>query len=117
MKIVRADALSYIPASHEDPAAPGVLKRVLLSRSELRGTPQMINWSKLPARKAFCPHLHESMEEVFIMMKGRAEIEIDGECALLGRGDAVVVPPHSRHSMRNTTEEDVEFLAIGFAVA
>ena len=116
MRIVRGSQLNYIPAAHEDPIRPGVLKRVLATRDELiAGRLQMINWAMIPAGASFQPHYHQDMQEVFIILSGRVEITVDGIISELAAGDAVFIDPHEVHCMRNPTEHSVEFVALGIS--
>lgn len=116
MKIIRLAGIERVPASHEDPAAPGVLKRILLKRDDLAsGRIQMINWSTLLPGKSFRPHYHDAMEEVFIILDGESQITIGDEKERLGRGDAVIVPENAVHVMKNLTDHEVHYIAIGIA--
>jgi mannose-6-phosphate isomerase-like protein (cupin superfamily) len=116
MKIFRLPELEWLPASHESPQSPSVWKKVLLQKADLlEGCVQMVNWCRMEPGKAFHPHYHEDMEEVFILLKGRARIFVPGEEAGLREGEAVVIPPREIHEMKNTGEEDLEYLAIGIS--
>jgi mannose-6-phosphate isomerase-like protein (cupin superfamily) len=117
MKIIRFSNIPYTPASHEDPSHPGVLKKVLLhADSFVGGHVQMINWATLGVAKGFTPHYHEDMQEVFIIVNGKARIQIDHEQARLEPGDAVVVPIGAMHTMDNIGDGDVDYIAIGVAL-
>ena len=75
MKFIAAADKSFVPAGHENPLAPGVLKKVLFVKDDLReGRIQMVNWAKLPAGNRFAAHYHESMQEIFIMMTGQVRL-------------------------------------------
>jgi mannose-6-phosphate isomerase-like protein (cupin superfamily) len=114
MRVIRGTELKFMAASHEDPGNPGVLKKVLLQRDDLiEGRVQMINWALLPAGQAFRAHYHEDMEEVFIIISGRAEITVDKERTKLQEGDAVVIPARGIHKMKNIGGEDVEYVVVG----
>ncbi len=114
MHIVRGDAIAYVPASHERPDEPGVLKKVLVHSGDLiEGRIQMINWALLPAGKSFQAHFHEDMQEIFILVQGSTRIEIEGESAELHSGDAVFVPVAAVHTMHNPGDEDAAYIAIG----
>jgi len=114
MHIVRGDGIAYIPASHERPDEPGVLKKVLVQAGDLiEGRVQMINWALLPAGKSFQAHYHEDMQEIFILVQGSTRIEIEGESAVLNTGDAVFVPVAAVHTMHNLHPEDAVYIAIG----
>lgn len=106
--------IEYIPASHEDPKNPGVFKKVMLRKDDLLdGRIQMINWAKLPKGQKFSKHYHEDMEEIFIILSGKAEIMIGEETEELGKGDLVVIPVRAVHEMKNISKEDVYYIAIG----
>jgi len=116
MKLFRSNALDFIPAGHEDPKAPGVLKKVLLCADDLvRGKIQMVNWALLPAGRSFKPHYHEYMQEVFIMIRGDATITVGQRKARIGPGDAIVIPVGKIHRMENMGKEDVEYVVLGIS--
>ena len=43
MKIIPSASRSFVPAGHENPLSPGVLKKVLLEKADLR--PGRFRWS------------------------------------------------------------------------
>jgi mannose-6-phosphate isomerase-like protein (cupin superfamily) len=111
---VSFDALCFVPASHEDPANPSVLKKVLFHREDLQpGRLQMFNWAKLPAGSSFTAHYHEDMQEVFLIVQGTARMVVEGETIQLARGDAIAVQPREVHRMWNDTSEDVDYIVFG----
>ena len=117
MRIVSGTALSFVPASHEDPRAPGVLKKILGADSDfLQGRVRMINWALLPRGRGFRAHYHEDMQEIFIIVKGQVEIKVDGQIAGMQPGDAVFIEPREVHVMRNCGDCDAEYLAIGISL-
>ncbi|MDY7030661.1 MAG: cupin domain-containing protein [Thermodesulfobacteriota bacterium] len=117
MKIIRSSDLEFVPASHEHTKSPGVLKKILLYNEDImNGDVQMINWALLPAGRSFQAHYHEDMEEIFIILKGRVKIIIDGEEAILETGDTVVVPMMCVHTMDNAEFEDVEYIVVGVSL-
>ena len=116
MRIIRSVELEFIPASHEDAASPGVFKKVMLRKDDfLDGRVEMINWALLPTGKSFAPHYHEDMQEVFIIIQGKAEITVDEEAEHIDQGDAVVIPAGSVHKMKNIGAEHVEYVVVGIS--
>ena len=116
MLIVRGAALTFEPASHEDSAAPGVYKRVLLQKEQLApGRLQMVNWALLPAHASFRPHYHEDMEEIFIILNGRVALRTSDQEYVLEAGDAAVIPCRQVHSMTNMTAAEVQYLVVGIS--
>jgi mannose-6-phosphate isomerase-like protein (cupin superfamily) len=117
MRIIRGNDIPYIPASHERPDEPGVLKKVLVQAGDLiEGRVQMINWALLPAGKSFQAHYHEDMQEIFILVQGSTRIEIAGESAELYTGDAVFIPVAAVHTMHNRCDDDAAYIAIGITL-
>lgn len=114
MKIIRGASIEFIQAAHEDPKDPGALKKILLKKGDLSpGRVQMINWAKIPVGKSFSSHLHEDMEEVFIVLTGKAEVVVGDETDKLEVGDAVVIPEKHNHVMKNVGNVDIEYIVIG----
>ena len=117
MKIIRSKELKFIPASLEDKKSPGVWKKILLEKDDLiNGRVQMVNWSKLPVGSSFKSHYHQDMEEVFIILKGKAKIKVDKEEELIEKGDLVVIPMKKVHQMKNAGKEEVEYLVLGVSL-
>jgi len=75
----------------------------------------MVNWCRMGPGKAFRAHYHEDLEEIFIILKGKAEILVNGEEAEMGAREAVVILPREVHEMKNAGGEDLEYLAIGIS--
>lgn len=120
MKVIRGDQIEFVPASHEDPANPGVLKRVLATKNQLlNGRVQMVNWARLPAGRSFQPHYHEDMQEVFIILNGTVTMQVsgddDGTLCELRPGDAVLIEPREIHQMSNLSKRDVDYLVFGIS--
>lgn len=116
MKLIKADRSGFVPASHENPQAPGVFKRVIAAADQFQaGRVQMLNWARLPAGSSFQWHYHEDMQEVFVLVKGQALMCGAGQTLLMQAGDAVIVDAHEPHQMRNDQPEDAEYLVFGIS--
>jgi mannose-6-phosphate isomerase-like protein (cupin superfamily) len=114
MKIIRLKNVKAIPASHEDPKNPGVLKHVLVQEKDLvRGHIRMINWATLAPGKSFRRHYHEDLQEVFIIVTGDPAIVVDGVRATLHRGDAIIIDKNQKHEMTNNGRKPTVYVAIG----
>lgn len=116
MKIIKGKDLKFVPASHEDPQNPGVLKKILLFKDDLiEGRIQMVNWSSVPVGKSFRNHYHEDMSEVFILVSSKARMVVDGEEVELEKGDCVVVPILGKHKMTNIGRSEVLYIVVGIS--
>ena len=43
------------------------------------------------------PHVHQDLEQAFFILQGQAEVEIDGEKAVVGPEDFIFLPPGTVH--------------------
>ena len=55
-------------------------------------------------------HYHARTEETYYLVEGRGLMEVDGETAEVAAGDAILIPPGSRHQIRNTGEGPLRLL-------
>ena len=116
MHLIRGSELNYIPASHEKPDQPGVLKKVLGTKDQfLAGQVQMLNWSLCPKGSSFRFHYHEDMQEVFVILNGKVEMQVDDQHVVLHQGDAILIEPREVHKMTNPDDVDVEYIVFGIA--
>jgi mannose-6-phosphate isomerase-like protein (cupin superfamily) len=73
---------------------------------ELLGLPtapirnQSLAEATLTAGQATERHYHAESEEIYYVVEGSGEIELDGERRRVGVGDAVLIPPGARHQIR-----------------
>lgn len=44
-------------------------------------------------------HFHRRSEEIYFVLEGRAEMELEGERRQVGPGDAVLIPPGAWHQI------------------
>ena len=49
-------------------------------------------------------HYHAECEEIYYVVEGSGEMELDGERQQVGVGDAVLIPPGARHQIRADAE-------------
>ncbi|MFN3192134.1 MAG: cupin domain-containing protein [Aureliella sp.] len=121
MKIIRGSEIEYEAASHEDPSDPGVVKKVLGTAADLgSGEVPMLNWSLLRVGKAFQRHYHEDMREVFVILAGEVDVQVQSSESVtsdqLRAGDAIIIEPREIHSMSNSSTRDVTYLVFGISV-
>ncbi len=116
MQFIQAASGTFVPASHEDPSTPGVLKRVIATRRQLQqGRVQMLNWSRLPGESSFRPHYHEDMQEVFVLLSGRVLMRCADEEVTMNAGDTVIVEAREIHEMKNLLPSAAEYLVFGIS--
>jgi mannose-6-phosphate isomerase-like protein (cupin superfamily) len=55
-------------------------------------------------------HYHRLSEEIYVVVKGSGELEVDGETQTIRPGDAVLIPPGAWHSLVNTGSSELRIL-------
>ena len=66
----------------------------------------------VPSGTSIGLHRHVENEEVYIMVKGRAEMTIDDQIRTVNAGDVILTRDGMAHAIRNAGEEDVLFYSI-----
>lgn len=116
MKFIAGQEIPLIPASHEDPQNPGVLKRVLATRADFQpGHVQMLNWAVLPVGSSFQLHYHEDMQETFVLIRGTVRMQCREKCMEMQSGDVLIVDALEPHQMLNTGTTDAEYIVFGIS--
>jgi mannose-6-phosphate isomerase-like protein (cupin superfamily) len=64
-----------------------------------------------PGNKSL-PHRLRTSSEVYFILEGEGEMHIDFEQALVGSGQAILIPPGCWQYIRNTGTADLKFLCI-----
>jgi len=44
-------------------------------------------------------HYHALSEEIYLIVEGSGELEVDGDRRSVGPGDAILIPPSARHEL------------------
>jgi mannose-6-phosphate isomerase-like protein (cupin superfamily) len=57
-------------------------------------------------------HHHERSEEIYLVTKGSGELEVDGETRRVRRGDAILIPPGSSHTLENDGTSELTVLCM-----
>jgi len=65
---------------------------------------------KMPPGASEERHYHETARQFFLVLKGRASIEIEGETHVLDPEEGVEVAPKLSHRISNRSHEDLEFV-------
>jgi len=55
-------------------------------------------------------HYHAASEELYYLVAGEGEMEIDGERTPVTAGDAILIPPGAWHQITSTGTSELRFL-------
>jgi mannose-6-phosphate isomerase-like protein (cupin superfamily) len=98
----RADAEPFATAD-------GSTIRVLLDAASGGARNQSLAEATLAPGQATKRHYHGQTEELYVVLQGAGEIEVEGERRTVRPGDAVLLPPGARHRIR-AGEGELRFL-------
>ena len=70
----------------------------------------------LPAGASEGRHRHAGVEEIYFVLRGEGEVQVDDESATVRKDDAVPVRFNEVHSISNTGSQPLELMIVGIAV-
>ena len=74
--------------------------RVLLDREAGGAVNQSLAEASLGPGQSTQRHLHAETEEIYVVLEGRGEMEVEGERREVGPEDAVLIPAGAWHELR-----------------
>lgn len=66
----------------------------------------------LPPGSAVTPHHHRRTEEIYYILSGRGMMTVGDDRREVAAGDAVYIPPMSRHTLENTGREAMRIVLV-----
>ena len=82
--------------------------RSILDRTNAPVQNQSLAEARVAAGGRTEPHYHKMTEELYFILEGGGEIELDGERRMVGPGDAILIPTGAWHAIMAT--EPLRFL-------
>lgn len=90
--------------------ADGSTIRELLGPTTAPVRNQSLAEATLAPGQATMRHYHAKTEELYYVVEGAGEMEVDGERARVTPGDAVLIPPGAWHEIRADASGPLRFL-------
>ena len=84
--------------------------RVLLDARFGGALKQSLAEATLEPGQATQRHYHARTEEIYVILEGGGEMEVDGENRPVQPGDTVLIPPGARHQIRADAPGELRFL-------
>lgn len=100
---------------NRDRSAPFITKdgseiRSILDRTNSTAIHQSLAEATLPPGAETEEHHHPRAEEMYYVLRGRGLMTLEGERREVEPGDGILIPPGTRHTIRNTGQEPLVFL-------
>jgi mannose-6-phosphate isomerase-like protein (cupin superfamily) len=89
--------------------ADGSTIREVIGPRTTRPGAQSLAEAVLQPGQATQRHYHATSEEIYFLLEGSGEMEVDGERAHVEAGDAILIPPGAWHQIR-ADEAQLRFL-------
>lgn len=101
------------------PVAPGVeLPGKVFVGGSLQSTGAEISFQRFePGGSVGFLHTHKTHEELYIIVGGEGEFQVDGEIFAVGEGSVVRVSPAGRRSLRNTGTGPLTMICVQYKAA
>lgn len=105
-------AMTVTQLSEQQPftTADGSTIRSILDRTNAPVENQSLAEATLPAGGATERHYHRLSEEIYFILEGRGEMEIDGESREVKPGDAILIPPGAWHQITALSDSGIRLL-------
>jgi quercetin dioxygenase-like cupin family protein len=92
------------------PVTGKVFLRNLLGSAGLEMSPNMVP----PGKGMPFLHKHQQNEEVYVVVGGRGQFLVDGECIDVAEGSVVRISPPAARAWRNNTDASLYFLCLQY---
>ncbi|GAC1311367.1 MAG: cupin domain-containing protein [Mucilaginibacter sp.] len=67
---------------------------------------------RMPPGTAEQLHFHEHAQQVFYILSGTANFEVEGQVKTVAAGQSIHIPKGTKHRIQNNGEADLHFLVI-----
>ena len=68
----------------------------------------------VPGQDSGCLHTHKTHEELYIILKGEGQYQVDGEIFPVSEGTIIRVAPEGKRALKNTGKENLTMLCIQY---
>lgn len=81
-------------------------------RTDFQGAWDFVLRVIMPPNSSMGVHQHARDEEMYIILKGKGLMTIEGEAKRVGVGDMILNKPEGTHGLLNDSDDDIELLII-----
>jgi mannose-6-phosphate isomerase-like protein (cupin superfamily) len=99
----------------EPPAVPRPAKGKLFLREYLNSAGLEMSLNVVPPGKGIpFLHRHQENDEVYVVVGGRGQFLVDGECIDVEEGSVLRITPNGARAWRNNSDEPLYFLCLQY---
>jgi mannose-6-phosphate isomerase-like protein (cupin superfamily) len=99
----------------EPPAVPRPAKGKLFLREFLNSASLEMSLNVVPPGKAIpFLHRHQQNDEIYVVVGGRGQFLVDGECIDVAEGSVLRISPQGARAWRNNSDEPLYFLCLQY---
>lgn len=84
----------------------------IFKKDELKGNSRLCAKLSLEPGDSVGTHIHDSEEEIYYILKGKGVVIDDGMPVEVNEGDAILTRDGASHSIKNTGDTTLEFMAV-----
>ena len=101
---------------HELPMGPDVtIKGKVFVGQAVGATGSELSFQTLvPGQDSGFLHTHKTHEELYFILKGEGQYQVDGEIFPVGEGSVIRVSPEGKRALKNTGSENLTMLCIQY---
>jgi len=100
---------------YELPMGPNVLQGKVFVGQALETTGSEFSFQTLvPGQDSGFLHQHKTHEELYFILRGEGEYQVDGEVFPVSEGSVVRVSPNGKRALKNTGAENLTMLCIQY---
>ena len=85
---------------------------ILMDAGELGSRHMTVTWIEVPAGTEQELHSHEEAEQVYVVVRGVAELSAAGDTESLEPGDLALIPPASDHVIANRGDDVLAHVSV-----
>jgi mannose-6-phosphate isomerase-like protein (cupin superfamily) len=85
---------------------------ILMDAGELGSRHMTVTWIEVPAGTEQELHSHEEAEQVYVVVRGVAELSAAGDTESLEPGDLALIPPASDHVIANRGDDVLALVSV-----
>ena len=99
--------IEFTKSSH-----PGQLKKVIFLGSEMISSVTQVAYAELLAGEIIEEHLHDTMEEVFLVLEGNCEFYLNGVPQVLIKDSVIKIAPKIKHKLKALTDIKLYYFGV-----